>query len=124
MFMVLIGSTQDEYWRSALGEAVAPLGKLDVISPEEALNGAIDLRYEIVTVDATYVKDVDEIVSALRTRQPKRRIVVLTAMPDWKRARAAFEAGAIDYLPKTLTKSELRDSFTEIRKKQPPPWPR
>lgn len=122
--MVLIGSTQDNYWRATLGEAVAPLGSLDIVSAEEALTGVVDPRYEIVTVDATYVKDVNQVVSTLRSRQPQRRIVVLTATPDWKHARAAFEAGAIDYLPKTLTKSELHDSFAEIRKKQPPPWPR
>lgn len=40
-------------------------------------------------------------VAACRVENPNSTIVVLTEFPDWRQARAAFAAGASDYLPKS-----------------------
>lgn len=56
----------------------------------------------------------------LRAERWERRIVVLTASPTWKRARAVFEAGAMDYLPKTLTMMEMREAFQQSLNKPLP----
>lgn len=124
MYMVLLGTTNDSYWQNILQEAFAPLGRLDVMTPEQAAAGGLDGKYDLVAVDATHVEDVEQFVSQLRTERPERRIVVLTAAPSWQRARAAFEAGATDYLPKDLDKRDLLETFQELGRKQPPPWPR
>lgn len=117
--MVLIGAREDGYWSCLLRDALSSLGRLDMIPAEEADARSIDPKYEVVTVDATYVKDVERFVSRLRLEKPDRRIVVITAAPTWQQARAAFEAGAIDYLPKTLTKRDLLKSYKQIIRKQP-----
>lgn len=122
--MVLIGCPHDSHWHVALQNAILPLGRLKVITKEDALAGKVNGSYEIIAVDATSVADVEQVVSSLRTERPERRIVVMTARPNWEQARAAFEAGAIDYLPKNSTAEELLKTFKEIRRKQPPPWPR
>jgi len=124
MSMVVIGSKQDSLWHSTLREAFAPLGAVDIIAMEDVCVKELSGRYEIVAVDAAHVKNVEELVSRLRRARPEQRIVVMTASPTWQRARAAFEAGAADYLPKKLSKAELFKSFSKVRRKQPPPWPR
>lgn len=77
----------------------------------------------LVIVDATVVEQVENEVMRLRTECPARRIVVLTASPTWQRARAAFAAGAMDYLPNTLDKKELRRIFDRLCRQPLPPWP-
>lgn len=124
MHMVLLGTTTDNYWQKALREALTPLGQLDVMTPEQAASGGLDDEYDLVAVDATHVDDVEQFISRLRAEHPGRRIVVLSAAPTWQRARAAFEAGAMDYLPKDLDKRDLLKTFRELGQKQPPPWPR
>jgi DNA-binding NtrC family response regulator len=124
MFFLLIERTKDEHWRNKLTEALAKLGELHVTKVEEAMNQILDEKYKVVMVDATGEDEVEKVVSRLRTQRPDCRIVVMTASPTWQRARAAFEAGAIDYLPKTLGAEELAQTFEQIRNKPLPPWPR
>jgi DNA-binding response OmpR family regulator len=124
MHMVLLGTTIDHYWQNALREALTPLGRLDVMTPEQVAASGLDGKYDLVAVDATHVEDVEQFVSRLRAECPERRIVVLSAAPTWQSARAAFEAGAMDYLPKDLDKRNLLKTFRELGQKQPPPWPR
>lgn len=124
MLMVLLGTINDNYWSDTLREALAPLGHLDLMTPGQVAAGELDGKYDLVAVDASYVEDVDRFVSRLRTERPERRIVVLSAAPTWQSARSAFEAGATDYLPKSLDKGELLRRFKELGRKQPPPWPR
>jgi DNA-binding NtrC family response regulator len=112
----------DSQWIAVLERAVAPLGELNVIKMDDAMQ-QIHEEYGIVMVDATVVENVEEYVSRLRTENPESRIVVMTASPTWTRARAAYQAGAIDYLPKTLSEEELRRNFKEILLRPLPPWP-
>lgn len=124
MHMVLLGTTKDNEWNEVLKEALKPLGGIDVMEPGQLAEGEPDSKYKIVALDATYIDNVERYVSQLRSEQPDRRIVVLTAAPTWQSARAAFEAGAIDYLPKTLDQREIRKTFEELKRKRLPPWPR
>jgi DNA-binding response OmpR family regulator len=124
MRMVLLGTTKQNKWNDLLKEALAPLGGLDVMTPEQAADGKLDSKYEVIALDATYIDGVERHISQLRSEQPDRRIVVLTAAPTWRSARAAFEAGAMDYLPKTLDQDELFRAFKELNRKRLPPWPR
>ncbi|MBM3272523.1 response regulator [Candidatus Kaiserbacteria bacterium] len=120
---LLINGSSDNHWEELLQRALGPLGKLSVI---RASNGIVQLyeKYDVAIVDATVVEEVEFLVSRLRTKQPTCRIVVVTASPTWQRARTAFEAGAIDYIPKSLGQDELKKTFQEILQKPLPPWPR
>jgi ActR/RegA family two-component response regulator len=124
MRMVLLGTTNDNEWNKALKEALEPLGGIEVLQANRLGAGEPRSKYKVVALDATYVDNIERCVSQLRSEQPDRRIVVLTAAPNWQSARAAFEAGAIDYLPKTLDQSEIRRAFKELKRKRLPPWPR
>jgi len=124
MLMVLLGTTKENHWNAVLKKALEPLGGFDVMTQEQLAGDKLDSKYKIVALDATYVDNVERFVSQLRNEQPDRRIVVFTAAPTWQGARAAFEAGATDYLPKTLAQSELLNAFREVKRKRLPPWPR
>lgn len=123
MFLMIANCATRDCWRERLRAALAPLGTLEVVEVGNAMN-QIKEADGLVIVDATFVDKVDAVVSNLRTERPDSRIVVMTASPTWQRARAAFEAGAIDYLPKTMEEGELVDTFRQILKKPLPPWPK
>lgn len=118
---LLITESQDNYWRKILDDALTPMGKLQVVSKRDAFTEIVNEYYDIVIIDATVVGDVEVLVSSLRSSQLGSRIVVMTASPTWQRARAAFEAGAVDYIPKTFSKAELHDTFNRILRKSLPP---
>ena len=123
MRFLLLNGAEDSRWRIILAEALEPLGPLSVVQASQGLPPGEGLDC-IIIVDATGVEEVEKLVSSLRTEGPERRIVVMTASPTWTRARAAFEAGAIDYLPKTLPPEMLRGAFEQIARRELPPWPR
>lgn len=77
----------------------------------------------LVIVDTDRIKRVAAVVARLRSRCPERRIVVLATEPDWRGARAALMAGALDYLPKSLGEKALQRIYAELRCKPLPPWP-
>lgn len=48
-----------------------------------------------------------DVLRALREARPRLPVVVITGYPTYESTKRAFEAGAIDYLPKPFEASEL-----------------
>src|SRR6267378_3009134 len=113
MIILLTCGKEDNNWQAYLKEALAPLGKLRTMEVKEAMNSD-NHTHDLMIIDATFTENVDALISEIRSAQPERRIVVVTASPTWQRARAAFEAGAIDYLPKSLSKTDLLNTLTRV----------
>ena len=123
MFLMLTNGPMDSGWKERLEKALAPLGELRLVEVTEVMS-QIKEQHGVFIVDTSIVDDVDAVVSNLRTEKPESRIVVMSAAPEWQRARSAFEAGAIDYLSKPISDRELRDTFRQIVEKPLPPWPK
>lgn len=123
MLLIVTSEAADKSWRDWLAATLAPLGTLKAVEVDEAMR-KIREHNGIVIVDATVIENVDVVVSGLRASKPDSRIVVMTASPTWQMARSAFEAGAIDYLPKTMDEDEMLNTFERILTKPLPPWPR
>lgn len=122
---LLVNGSSDGFWKKKLEKALFELGSLEILSyGNQDLEKAFDPHFGMIILDATVVEDVEKIVFSLRSRHPNCRIVVITASPTWQRARQAFEAGAIDYLSKSLSLEELHKTFAQILTKPLPPWPR
>ncbi len=111
---LLIGDRKESPWTQTLAEALAPLGELYIISEQEAFQGVERERYDVIIVDSTVVKDVVPLVAHLRVRQPAARLVVATLSPTWQRARDAMQAGAFDYIRKSLDKQETLAAMKKI----------
>ena len=122
MQFLLLDGADDSYWKAWLIETLTPLGILRVAPADTGVPNADAEPDGLIIIDATAVEDVEELVSRLRTERPERRIVVVTASPDWVHARAAFEAGAADYLPKTLSPKQLLETFQRLLQRPLPPW--
>jgi DNA-binding response OmpR family regulator len=121
---LLINGTGDCAWHQALSEAVASLGELHFTAYEEALPTMMNSDYDLVIVDSLAVENVPQFVATIRTRWRETRVVVVTASPTWRRARAAFDAGASDYIRKTYDCKELFAVLEAALRAQPSPAPR
>jgi len=120
---LLINGTRDHRWRQVLEEALTPLGSLQTGDEREAIKLVLQQSYDFVIVDATAVKNVPLLVSRIRVQRPNARVIVATASPTWRRARQAFQAGATDYVRKSLDREEILFTLQATLGKTPPPWP-
>jgi len=114
MRFLLLQGNNDSQWGNFLADILAPFGHLSVAVAEGWADKNEEEPDGLIIVDVTNVEQFENLVSHLCAENPQRRVVVMTASPTWQRARAAFESGAIDYLPKTLTADELRVAFKHL----------
>ena len=124
MRFLLIDGTEDNDCHTSLAKALTVLGTVLVAGASAEIPPEADTLDSIIIVDATHIAEVETLVARLRVQRPVRKIVVMTASPTWQRARAAFEAGAIDYLPKTWSPEELHEAFVQVLSRPLPSWPR
>jgi len=110
---LLIGHKGESHWPLVLSQALAPLGNLEIASEEE-MDERFQNQYEAIIIDAGAVNEVPSLVSHLRVRCPETPIVVATASPTWQRAREAYQAGATDYIRKTMDQEELYAILADI----------
>jgi DNA-binding response OmpR family regulator len=120
MFLLISNYEDDHHWCRLLREALAPLGSLDIQRESTALRCLSQNCYDLIIVDAATTDDVPQLVCHLRDRQPKTRIIVASASPTWQRARVAFQAGAMDYIRKSLSKKELLFAVEDVLARIPP----
>ena len=121
---LLIGQNTETRWPLVLQRALSPLGKLHIVPEEEAVQATIRGHYDVIIIDAGAVRDPALLASHLRAQRPRTRIVIATASPTWQRARKALQAGAADYIRKSLDEKELYSKVQVVLNVPPPPWPR
>jgi DNA-binding NtrC family response regulator len=119
---LLINGSGDHFWRKVLEEALAPLGALQVGSEENAIDLILAGGYDLVFIDATRIKSVPLLIGRMRAQVPGVRAIVITASPTWRRAREAFQAGATDYITKSLNGDVIRSAVQAALVKILPPW--
>lgn len=120
---LLVSEGRDANWQDVLERAVHPLGHLEIVSADLAVNRVMQHTYKAIFVDASATDDFSLLTSRIRGQQPDARILVITAAPTWKRARDAFQAGATDYMRKTLSKDDLFEALQAALAKPLVPWP-
>jgi CheY-like chemotaxis protein len=111
---LLIGEKAESQWPLVLERALFSLGKLQITSEQEVLQTAVQSYYDILIIDAGAVNDAVSLVSLLREQQPEARIVVATASPTWQRAREILQAGAADYIHKSLDEKQLQSEIRAV----------
>jgi len=107
-FLLVTTQTQSS-WVKTVKQATATLGTLKVVSPQSVQTEA--QQADMIIVDAATVKDVVSFVSTLHTSHPHVPIVVATLSPTWRRARDIIEAGAKDYVRKSLNSAQLKSTL-------------
>ncbi len=90
---LLINSLREPYWLQTLKEALSSLGTLHTRTENDITNLVLEGDYNIIIVDATAITDTPLLISHILAQQPEAKVIVVTASPTWRRAKAAFRAG-------------------------------
>jgi len=86
-------------------------------SKKEALEKIAAHAYNLVLLDLRMpgVKGL-ELLGAIREAQPQARVIIVTGYASIETAKEAARMGAIDYLPKPFTPSEIRNATEKAMK--------
>lgn len=111
---MIVGDRSDPSDLQVLQDALQSLGHL-AISSECDLESKLGSEfYDTAVVDAGAVAKPEDVIRRILSVQPHVRVVVITASPHWKIARAVFRAGATDYLRKSQNVQEVRATFARM----------
>ena len=89
-------------WLRKMATVLEELGEFAVCS-ETLLDEDPHIICDLIVVDASGLKmRLIERVIWLRCRYPNVPIVVITASPTWRRARDMIQAGASDYISRSM----------------------
>ncbi len=105
---LLIGEKMESMWPLIVEQAVSSMGTFQMVSEQELVTATSGSSYDVIIIDAGTVSNPVTLVASLQSQQPEARIVVATASPTWQRAREVLQAGAADYIRKSLDKDQLR----------------
>jgi DNA-binding response OmpR family regulator len=118
--ILVITAVPHDDWASKLARELQNLGLVAFAREGDLSEKWSQESYDLFVVDASAVGSADQLVSRLRAALPDGRVVVMTASPTWRRARAVFEAGGMDYLSKDLQGKDLVETFRSILRKPAP----
>lgn len=111
---LLIGTAKESMWPLVLEQAIAPLGNLRLVSHSQVEQAANEHAYDAIIIDMGAVPNPIELITCLHVKQPQARIIAATASPTWQRAREVLQAGATDYIRKSLDKARLQSKIQRI----------
>jgi DNA-binding NarL/FixJ family response regulator len=92
----------------------------DTGSPHEAWSLATSAPVDAILVDLHLGGPLDgvELTRLLMARQPRLRVILMSGLPDERRLAEARQAGAVGYLPKELSASDLTAAIAGLTGRQ------
>jgi DNA-binding NtrC family response regulator len=111
---LIVGDVSDLSGLQALQDALSALGHTIIASEGNLESHLEEESYAAAVVDAGAVSDPEDLVRKILSVHPHAQVVVITASPHWKIARAVFRAGATDYLRKSQNVQEIRAAFAQM----------
>jgi DNA-binding NtrC family response regulator len=105
--VLLVNGSHNHQWADTLKDVLGTYATLVITLEADAINLIKIQKYDLVILDAVVVNDLSLLIARIKSQQPNTRVIVATSSPTWTRAREAFQAGAVDYMTKSLNKREI-----------------
>jgi DNA-binding response OmpR family regulator len=105
--LIICISENESYWKELLTEIESEIGLTRIVREREIQRKQANGSYDLIVIDVTAIQNMARLVSTLRERNPRGRIVIATASPTWQEARHAFYIGATDYIRKLPNSQEM-----------------
>jgi GAF domain-containing protein/ActR/RegA family two-component response regulator len=106
--VLLVRNEDNQHWEDIIEESLSPGRSLQRCTEGEILEKLRNRHFALIIVDAEAVDDAPRLVSAIKAKDKKARIVVATASPTWKPAREVLKAGAVDFIRKLSDPGAIR----------------
>jgi hypothetical protein len=106
MISALLVSEDMTIQDSRLYALLTSLGRVEVLSAAAATTG-LARACQLIMIDASTLRDPENLTRRFRLANPALPIVVMTALPNWELARRVYMAGG-ECLSKHLDETNLR----------------
>lgn len=116
---LLVSQATETPWVQAIQRVLSTLGEWRILPEREAVNAISRHRYDLVIIDAGAVRNAASLVSRLQAKQVDLRTVVFTSSPTWQRAREVLQAGATNYVRKSLDEKEIQAAIESTLRLSP-----
>ena len=120
---ILISSEKTVSWQYVLKRALAHLGQLEIMNERRALVKVASEFIDLVIIDSGEVLHIIPLITQLRETNPNTRVVIVTEVTTWRRAREAFHAGSSDYIVKSTDVNKIRAQIETALSAPIPPEP-
>jgi DNA-binding NarL/FixJ family response regulator len=112
--ILLVSDTLNSPENRALRQALDDQGEFELVGEAGLLPALARGGCRLLILDASCLESrSDELIQAIKKEFPGLQVVVMTAAPHWKVARAVIRAGG-DYLEKSQDPKILRFRFTMV----------
>jgi DNA-binding NarL/FixJ family response regulator len=115
---LFISDSTEDLASQVLQQVLAGFGPVQVTPEAQAFHCLQGRAYDLLVIDAGAVTNAPQVVVQLHAADPDAKIVVFTASPHWKIAKAVIQAGANDYLSKFLTREDLLRALIQVLQEQ------
>jgi len=107
--IAILSNNEHSPWLKHMTEVLGSLGKIIIYTEDVFAEDSGELcDIDMLVVDASGLQmELAERIACLNGRFPKVPIVVLTSSPTWRRARAVLQAGAADYMRRSMSDDML-----------------
>lgn len=111
--MLLASGSLENSWIKQFQSSLAELGSLNLVQKPQLLEQLRQTNYDILILDETQLLGDYTLIQQALQVQPAVRVIVATNSPDWRRARQAFQYGAVDYITTSVSPEELIEIIRE-----------
>ena len=111
---LLVSNQPELSWVCLLKKTLRVLGSIEILAEQDTTGRIARASHDVIMVDAGAIQDVPACVTNIRGQKPGAKIIVVAAVLDWQMSRAVFQAGALNYVSKSISPDELRNIFNRI----------
>lgn len=107
---ILFLGREDGLWYQLLVKALESAAEIQHIKPEDLPSEPFSIEYNLMVVNEMDLpeREISSTIRLLKAYQPRAHIVIVSPAPTWQAARAAFRAGASDYLPQPYDPQQVK----------------
>lgn len=107
---ILFLGREDGLWYQLLVQAFESTAEFHHIKPEDLPSELLSIPYNLIVVNEMDLpeREISSTIRLLKAYQPQAHIVIVSPAPTWQAARAAFRAGAADYLPQAYNLQQVK----------------
>lgn len=112
--ILLLSDTLDSPTNRALQQALSPAGEIHLAGEANLDQQLAEGSFQLLILDASIIiQQPDELIREVKFNYPELQIVLLTASPHWKVAKAVIQAGA-DYIENSQDAKTLAVRFAPV----------
>ncbi len=95
-------------------DVLSQLAEISIATEDQALGAILQDPYHAIIVDSLSVGSLTDFIDRVLERQVDAKVIVITASPTWRMTREVLQAGAYDYINKSLSPKELFTVFKRV----------